>query len=236
MGRPRDCHPRQQRHRTDPQVTVSGAAVADHPPSDNAVRHAMNVPRSPTNRAMLRQVFRTHTYFAAFVTVLAGTAAADPKSPQCWDCRQRLAMGLPAVNAQEDPSYEQGLTPGSVLPSLALVLRPIVGRLCRPFFRERPKSGSQLIILKSLGKPTRASSPGAQFSSGSIVRRWRSCFHYRRGVTGQKLVWNLLSAHVFLPQQSPRPRASSRPSPRSQRQSPTLASIPKASASSSTFL
>jgi hypothetical protein len=28
-------------------------------------------------------------------------------------------MGFPAVNAQEDPSYEQGLTPGSVLPALA---------------------------------------------------------------------------------------------------------------------
>ena len=62
---------------------------------------------------------RTHTYVAAFVVALAGTAAADPKSPQCWDCLQRLAVGFPAVNAQEDPSYEQGLTPGSVLPGLA---------------------------------------------------------------------------------------------------------------------
>jgi hypothetical protein len=68
---------------------------------------------------MLWQMFRTHTYFAAFVMALAGTAAVDPKSPQCWDCLQRLAMGLPAVNAQEDPSYEQGLTPGSVSPGLA---------------------------------------------------------------------------------------------------------------------
>jgi hypothetical protein len=31
----------------------------------------------------------------------------------------RLAMELPAINAQEDPSYEQGLTPGSVMPALA---------------------------------------------------------------------------------------------------------------------
>jgi hypothetical protein len=52
--------------------------------------------------AMLWQMFRTHTYFAAFVMALAGTAAADPKSPQCWDCL-----------------HEQGLTPGSVLPGLA---------------------------------------------------------------------------------------------------------------------
>ena len=70
-------------------------------------------------RAMLRPMFRTHTYFAAFVVALAGTAAADPQSRQCWDCLQRLAMGFPAINAQEDPSYEQGLTPGSVLPGLA---------------------------------------------------------------------------------------------------------------------
>jgi hypothetical protein len=28
-------------------------------------------------------------------------------------------MGFPAVNALEDPTYEQGLTPGSVLPALA---------------------------------------------------------------------------------------------------------------------
>jgi hypothetical protein len=68
---------------------------------------------------MLWGVFRRHTYFAAFVMAFAGSAAADPKSPQCWDCLQRLAMGFPAVNAQEDPSYEQGLTPGSVLPGLA---------------------------------------------------------------------------------------------------------------------
>ena len=68
---------------------------------------------------MLWRVFRRHAYFAAFVVAFAGSAAADPKSPQCWDCLQRLAMGFPAVNAQEDPSYEQGLTPGSVLPALA---------------------------------------------------------------------------------------------------------------------
>ena len=44
---------------------------------------------------------------------------ADPIRMQCWDCLQRLAMELPAVNPQEDPSYEQGLTPGSVLPALS---------------------------------------------------------------------------------------------------------------------
>jgi hypothetical protein len=69
---------------------------------------------SPAYRTRRWRLFRKHTYFATFVMALAGTAAADPKSPQCWDCLQRLAMGLPADNTQEDPSYEQGLTPGPV--------------------------------------------------------------------------------------------------------------------------
>ena len=66
---------------------------------------------------------RTHAhrpYLAALALLLAASpTAADPIRPQCWDCLQRLAMELPAVNPQEDPSYEQGLTPGSVLPALA---------------------------------------------------------------------------------------------------------------------
>jgi hypothetical protein len=53
------------------------------------------------------------------LVALAGLALADPKSQQCWVCLERLAMELPAVNAQQDPTYEQGLTPGSVLPALA---------------------------------------------------------------------------------------------------------------------
>jgi hypothetical protein len=46
-------------------------------------------------------------------------AHTDPQRPQCWDCLQRLVMQLPEVNPQEDPQYEQGLPPGSVLPALA---------------------------------------------------------------------------------------------------------------------
>ena len=58
--------------------------------------------------------------FAALMLFLAASpAAADPIRAQCWDCLQRLAMELPEVNPQEDQSYEQGLTPGSVLPALA---------------------------------------------------------------------------------------------------------------------
>jgi len=45
-------------------------------------------------------------------------ARADPIRPQCWDCVEKLIMQLPADNPNEDPGYEQGLTPGSVLPAL----------------------------------------------------------------------------------------------------------------------
>jgi hypothetical protein len=63
---------------------------------------------------------RAWLLLAAALTLLLAppVARADPIRMQCWDCLQRLAMQLPAVNPQEDPSYEQGLTPGSVLPSL----------------------------------------------------------------------------------------------------------------------
>jgi hypothetical protein len=70
-------------------------------------------------RSMLWGIFKRGIGFAACVIAVAGVAAADPKNLQCWDCVQRLAMELPAVNPEEDPSYEQGLTPGSVLPALA---------------------------------------------------------------------------------------------------------------------
>jgi hypothetical protein len=46
-------------------------------------------------------------------------SAPDRTEPQCWDCIRRLTMELPAVNPQEDPTYERGLTPGSVLPALS---------------------------------------------------------------------------------------------------------------------
>lgn len=50
--------------------------------------------------------------------LLASPTKADPIRPQCWECLEHLAMELPAVNPQEDPFYEQGLSPGSVLPAL----------------------------------------------------------------------------------------------------------------------
>lgn len=57
----------------------------------------------------------------ALVVVLVLTmspANADPMPMQCWECLRHLAMALPKVNPQEDPTYEQGLSPGSVLPAL----------------------------------------------------------------------------------------------------------------------
>ena len=71
-----------------------------------------------TGRIRLRHVSQT-ICLAICVMVVSVRAAADPIHPQCWVCLQRLARELPAVNPQEDPSYEQGLTPGSVLPALA---------------------------------------------------------------------------------------------------------------------
>jgi hypothetical protein len=69
--------------------------------------------RAPTRTALFLS-------FAASLMALAGHAArADPINPQCWECVRRLAMELPETNPQEDPSYEQGLTPGSVLPALS---------------------------------------------------------------------------------------------------------------------
>ena len=83
-------------------------------------RHFLtHLPTSPrTRRTGLRHALPTMCLTVCVITV-SGTAAADPISPQCWACLQRLASELPAVNPQEDPSYEQGLTPGSVLPALA---------------------------------------------------------------------------------------------------------------------
>jgi hypothetical protein len=92
---------------------------------------------SRTCRTTPWQTCGWRVYLAASMLVLIGsTAEADPKRPQCWDCLQRLAMELPAVNPQADPLYEQGLTAGSVLPALTQcslddgelpVLRQIIG-------------------------------------------------------------------------------------------------------------
>jgi hypothetical protein len=65
------------------------------------------------------RTFKRGICFASCMVAVAGAATADPKNLQCWDCVQRLAMELPAVNSRQDESYEQGLTPGSVLPAFA---------------------------------------------------------------------------------------------------------------------
>ncbi len=67
-----------------------------------------------TGRVILRAIL-----VAVLLPLAATSARADPPNPQCWDCLKRLAKELPAVNPQEDPTYEEGLTPGSVLPALA---------------------------------------------------------------------------------------------------------------------
>jgi hypothetical protein len=59
------------------------------------------------------------TAICAPLLAMAGARNADQRNPQCWDCIQHITMELPVVNAQEDPNYEHGLTPGSVLPALS---------------------------------------------------------------------------------------------------------------------
>jgi hypothetical protein len=66
-----------------------------------------------------KTVIPRHLRLAALALLLSvHFATADPVRPQCWDCLERMTMELPDINPQEDPSYEQGLTPGSVLPAL----------------------------------------------------------------------------------------------------------------------
>ncbi len=74
---------------------------------------------------------------------------------QCWDCLQRLAMQLPATNPQEDPTYEQGLTPGSVLPALAVCSLddseiPDLNRIIQVFTDAQVNGGGPAYVEKHL--------------------------------------------------------------------------------------
>ena len=78
------------------------------------------IPLSAKNARRPPRRCRWSIYVAiVLAATLAASAKADPKNPQCWECLKRLALELPAINPQEDPLYEEGLTPGSVLPALA---------------------------------------------------------------------------------------------------------------------
>src|SRR5215831_2852123 len=93
-------------------VLLHGPSSCCHRGNTPPVCHAGTMPHIPTP-APVR--------LALAVLMLAlGTlpARADPIRPQCWDCIAKLIMQLPADNPNEDPAYEQGLTPGSVLPAL----------------------------------------------------------------------------------------------------------------------
>ena len=81
-------------------------------------------------------ILRTIICFPLLLALAASAASADPPSPQCWECLKRLVLQLPKDNPQRDPTYEDGLSPGSVLPALAAcslddselpVLREIIG-------------------------------------------------------------------------------------------------------------
>src|SRR5215472_11959805 len=94
---------------------------------------------------------------AAVLTLLlvVSPARADPIRMQCWNCLQRLAMELPAVNPQQDPSYEQGLTPGSVLPALATCSLddsqiPDLRRIIQVFTDAQVKGGGAAYVRQQL--------------------------------------------------------------------------------------
>lgn len=75
-------------------------------------------PHPPSRGSLLRYAGAACLALAA-VFLVTSPALADPPRLQCWDCLQHLALQLPAENPQQDPTYEQGLTPGSVLPALS---------------------------------------------------------------------------------------------------------------------
>jgi hypothetical protein len=92
---------------------------------------------------------------ALMIFVVPWPARADPIRMQCWDCLQRLAMELPAVNPQEDPTYEQGLTPGSVLPALTTCSLddseiPDLGRVIQVFTDAQVKGGGVAYVRQQL--------------------------------------------------------------------------------------
>jgi hypothetical protein len=74
---------------------------------------------TPDDAAAIRVRLPRALVMALLLALAAVTTVAAPKQAQCWDCLQRLAMQLPEVNQQEDPFYEDGLTPASVLPALS---------------------------------------------------------------------------------------------------------------------
>jgi hypothetical protein len=80
---------------------------------------------------------------------LLGTnrVAAQDDNRQCWDCLERLAMTFPEKNPQEDPFFEDGLSPGSVVGAFAKcslddseipVLQRIIGVLSDALFEKDP--------------------------------------------------------------------------------------------------
>jgi len=118
---------------------------------------------------------------ATVIAVGAWIAAADPASPQCWGCLRVLAMQLPQVNPQQDPSYEQGLSPGSVLPALSQcslddselpVLRQII-----KIFADALDDGGVAYVAAHLGQvPTLTADDRARLLDGarqSLDSTWR---------------------------------------------------------------
>ena len=59
---------------------------------------------------------RTMLWLAVVAVLIPPSAGwADEENRQCWDCLKRLAMEFPEKNPQEDPFFEDGISPNSVV-------------------------------------------------------------------------------------------------------------------------
>jgi hypothetical protein len=114
------------------------------------------------------------TCLAALLLALAASTALAEQRPQCWDCVQRLAMELPVTNAQQDPSYEQGLTPSSVLPALARCSLdndniPVLEQIIQVFTDALLEGGGATYVREHLEKiPQVSADDRAKLTDGAV--------------------------------------------------------------------
>jgi len=118
---------------------------------------------------------------AGVIAVAAWIAVADPVSPQCWGCLRVLAMQLPPVNPQQDTSYEQGLSPGSVLPALSQCSLddselPVLRQIIRIFADALDDGGVAYVAAHLVNVPTLTADDRARLLDGakqSLDSTWR---------------------------------------------------------------
>jgi|SRR5579859_736651 len=112
-------------------------------------------PCSPPEPARWRRCASGLLMLACTLFLVTSPTRADPPRLQCWNCLQHLATQLPAANPQEDPTYEQGLTPGSVLPALSQCSLddseiPDLKRIIQVFTDAQINGGGPIYVQKQL--------------------------------------------------------------------------------------